>query len=139
MIQYWRFCHRVAITDGRAIDGGELLATEDADGDERRQRFAGSRITPYGDWFEESPSLLAHIRALRMRHHSAGGVGVGERLIRTPEACLFTGQPRQVLYRWARERRITRYGDPGAALWDPLELPGKGPSGAPAKAPPRRA
>lgn len=40
------------------------------------------------------------------------------RLADTEAACLYTGRPREVLYRWAREGRVDRYGTRTARLWD---------------------
>lgn len=59
------------------------------------------------------------------------------RLADTEAACLYTGRPRDVLYRWARERRITRYGSPERRLWDLDELPVHIP-GRPLPEPPKR-
>ena len=44
------------------------------------------------------------------------------KLITTPEACLVTGRTREVLYRWAREGRISRHGTRERRLWDYREL-----------------
>lgn len=51
--------------------------------------------------------------------------GRNRRLVDTEAAEHWTGRPREVLYRWAREGRITRYGKraPMAARWDLNELP----------------
>lgn len=59
------------------------------------------------------------------------------RLADTEAACLYTGRPREVLYRWARERRIRRHGTRVARLWDLDVLPPAVP-GEPLPKPPRK-
>ena len=124
MINYYRFCCRIRIADAGAeeMPGGEFLATEDGHAEDRRRQFADTRCSPFSDWFEESPALLAHIRAL-----ATGRVpDVRARLVETDAACLMTGRTRQDLYAMARAgkltRHATRYGARKRALWDPLEL-----------------
>jgi len=146
MIYYVRTCCRIKIgytTDLERrmteLSPDELLATESGGRDLERRRhdqFAAYRIR--GEWFRDSPALAAHIRGLQVRHHTTETDTPGERFIDTAAACLYTGRARQVLYRWSSEGRITRYGPPGTALWDILELPGKGRDGKPGPTPPRR-
>lgn len=143
-VYYIRTCCRIKIgyttnLDGRMTDlsPDELLATEPGDRAleaARHRQFAASRVR--GEWFTSSPALLAHIRALRSKHHSAVTANPGERFIDTAAATIYTGRRRQVLYRWASEGRITRYGSPGQALWDVFELPVKGADGRPGPPPP---
>lgn len=46
------------------------------------------------------------------------------RLAATDAAVLYTGRPREVLYRWRREGRIADHRDArGRPLWDLTELP----------------
>lgn len=137
MILYARFCCLISITDDVAPDGSDVIATEDGAASARRLRFTSARVTPDGPWFRETPALAGHLRALRMRHHTADADAPGERLIDTAAACVYTGRARQVLYRWAREGRITRYGDAGTALWDVFELPAARRDGSTAT-PPRK-
>lgn len=119
----------------------ELLATERGDRDTealRHRQFAPYRVR--GEWFRDCPALRAHVAAVKAGHHSAITDMPGERFIDTESALRWIGRPnRQTLYRWANEGRITRYGTPGAALWDILELPGRGRNGEPGPTPPRRA
>lgn len=145
MIYYARFCCRIAIghTGDDADDDGwdEILAVEPGGADayaRRLAQFAPYRLPGAGAWFSYSPALAAHVTGLRVGHHSTGGDGAGERFVDTAAACAYTGRARQVLYRWASEGRITRYGSSGTALWDVLELPGRGRDGKPGAAPPRR-
>lgn len=118
----------------------ELLATERGTRDTeqaRHRQFQAYRVR--GEWFRDCPALRAHVAAVKAGHHSAATDMPGERFIDTETALKWTGRPnRQTLYRWASEGRITRYGTPGAALWDILELPGKGHGGAPGPPPPRK-
>ncbi|SOE25630.1 hypothetical protein SAMN05442782_2373 [Streptomyces sp. OK228] len=59
-------------------------------------------------------------------------------LAETEAAELHTGRPRGVLYRWAREGRVTRHrGRHGRTLWDLEELPTHIP-GQPLPEPPKR-
>lgn len=135
MIQYYRFCCKIRIADERApeMPGAELLAAEDRNIDDVRVRFADARDSPFSDWYSESPALRAHILALKIGHHSAETGNPGERFITTASALVYTGRDRQVLYRWEKEGRITRYGSspPGRALWDVFELPAAPRSGDP--------
>lgn len=123
MVNYYRFCCRIRIADEYAdeVPGGEFLAVEEYDIRERHRQFADARLNEFSDWFHETPALMAHIRAITMGRSDARG-----RLVDTEAACLYTGKPRQTLYRWARENRITRYGTPEKAMWDVLELPTAG-------------
>lgn len=144
MIYYVRSCCRIIIghadADAPAVaPGDELLATESGGADTLARRHA--QFAPYrgpGGWFRDSPALAAHIVGLRHGHHSTDGDMPGERFVDTAAACAYTGRARQVLYRWASEGRITRYGSAGTALWDVFELPGRGRDGRPGAAPPRR-
>ncbi|GGR51854.1 hypothetical protein GCM10010282_50990 [Streptomyces roseolus] len=104
----------------------EVLATEAGTRETewaRHRQFESARVR--GEWFEQSPALMAHIRALKIRHHSADTDNPGERFIPTASAVAWTGRSRQVLYRWANEGRITRYGTAAHALWDVFELPAR--------------
>lgn len=106
--------------------GAELEATEWGTSETERMRhrqFAADRVV--FDWFEYSPAIRAHIVGLRVRHHTTDTDNPGERMIPTASAVAYTGRERQVLYRWAREGRITRYGTEREALWDILQLPRK--------------
>lgn len=146
VVYYIRTCCRIKIgytkNLGRRmmeLTPDEVLATEVGTRETewvRHRQFAASNIR--GEWFEQSPALMAHIRALQVRHHSAETDNPGERFITTASAITWTGRSRQVLYRWASEGRITRYGTPGQALWDVFELPARR-SGSAAPPPPRRA
>lgn len=140
MIQYYKFCCKIRIADETAPDmpGAELVAAEDGDVDDARARFAGARDGAFSDWFDETPALAAHIKALRLRHHSADTGNPGERMISTALAVAWTGRERQVLYRWEREGRITRYGPANEAFWDIFELPARGPGGPAGPPPPVR-
>lgn len=60
------------------------------------------------------------------------------RLIDTEAACLHTGRSREVLYRWAREGRVRRFGSRAARLWDLDELPGRLPGQFTPEPPERR-
>jgi hypothetical protein len=145
-IYYVRTCCRIKIgftTDltrrMKALSPDELLATEPGTPSVERKRhdqFAEYRVR--GEWFKESPALAAHIEALRRRHHTAVTDSIGERLISTASAQSWTGRSRQVLYRWAKEGRITRYGTPQEALWDVFELPVKRADGKLPDPPPKR-
>lgn len=144
VVYYIRTCCRIKI--GHTIDltrrmaelsPDEILATEPGDRElerARHQQFAAYRVR--GEWFRDSPALAAHIRGVKMRHHSTGTPG--ERFVDTAAAMVYTGRQRQILYRWAAEGRITRYGPPKVALWDLFELPVRGPDGKPASPPPRK-
>lgn len=127
---------RIVDDEADEFPGCEQLAAEEADIEERRQRFASARESPFSDWFRETPALAAHIRAVRIGHHTVDVVA--ERLITTASAIAFTGRTRQVLYRWAKEGRVTRYGDESLALWDPIELPGKRAAGTYGPPPPKK-
>jgi hypothetical protein len=123
----------------RELGPDELLATEQGTPSVERKRhdqFSEYRIR--GEWFRESPALAAHIMALKARHHSADTGFAGERMINTASAQAWTGRDRQVLYRWAREGRITRYGTPQEALWDIFELPARRADGKLPDPPPKR-
>ena len=136
MIYYSKFCCLIRIAETYRL-GDELLATDDkGDIQAIRSRFRDAHDSV--DWYRETPDLAAHIMALRMRHHSADSSNSGERLIPTASAMIYTGRDRQVLYRWAREGRITRYGTPSSALWDILELPARLTGGQAAPPPPIR-
>jgi hypothetical protein len=98
----------------------------EGDADAMRARFADARVSPYSDWFAETPALAAHLRAVGMGH-------TGNRLVDTQAACVYTGAVPATLYRWAREGRLTRHKRGHATLWDIFELPTQG-----AGPPPRR-
>lgn len=63
-----------------------------------------------------------------------------EQLVDTEVAVAWTGRPRETLYRWAREQRITRHGDssPRGARWNLAELPRAVPGVNLPDAPPRK-
>ncbi|MFE6222992.1 helix-turn-helix transcriptional regulator [Streptomyces sp. NPDC057854] len=137
-ISYYRFCCRIRIADADAeeVPGGEWLAIEVGDIRERHEQFADARLNPFSDWFNETPALLAHVRALQTDRSS----DVRRRLVDTEAAVLYTGRDRQTLYRWAREGRITRHKVGGAGrrvMWDVLELPPSG-SGRPPQGPAKK-
>jgi hypothetical protein len=135
MIYYSRFCCMIRISGALPVDD-EILAREDAHPDDVRARFRDAHDR--GEWYRETPALAAHLMALRIRHHSAETSNPGERLVPTASAMAYTGRQRQTLYRWSSEGRITRYGTPGEALWDVLELPPARPDGTSAPPPPRK-
>lgn len=60
------------------------------------------------------------------------------RLVDTEAAELHTGRPRDVLYRWAREGRLTRHGTREARRWDLEELGPAHIPGQPLPEPPKR-
>lgn len=136
VVYYLRFCCLVkigtttSIADRlKVIPHHELLATEPGSYDlerERHQQFA--HLRDVGEWFQAGPDLHAHIRTLQ---------GVKPILVDTEAAAAHAGRPITVIYRWASEGRITRYGGRGkrGALWDIREIPswteGKGPKPAP--------
>lgn len=124
MINYYRFCCRIRIADEYAdeVPGGEFLAVEDGRASDRREQFADARLNEISDWFQETPALLAHIRALQ-----TGRVpDVRPRLVDTEAACLFTGRSRQDLYGLrARGKLTAHWGNWGSGprrAWDILEL-----------------
>lgn len=134
MIHYSRHCCLVRISDTPPEDPSfEPLGTQEGDMEAMRVRFADAHAG--GDWYRETPALSAHIKAVCMGHHTTGEFFPTQRFIPTAIAIVWTGRERQVLYRWAREGRITRYGDASQALWDVFELPVKGSSGPPPKGP----
>lgn len=145
VVYYIRFCCRIKIGFTKnlrecmyQLPPDEVLATEVGTRDtewKRHRQFEGARIR--GEWFSQSPALLAHVRALKVKHHSAATDNPGERFIPTASAMKWTGRSRQVLYRWANEGRITRYGTEKQALWDIFELPARAAHG-PAPAPPAK-
>jgi hypothetical protein len=132
LIQYYRFCCKIRIADEKApeVPGATLIAAEEGDVADIHARFADARDGHFSDWFNETPALKAHVMAVRVRHFSAETSNLGERLIPTASAILYTGRDRQVLYRWEREGRITRYGTAREALWDVFELPARRNDGA---------
>ncbi len=130
MIHYYRLCHLVCITvarpEGPERPPGEWLASEAVPLVEAWNRFADSAAVGIGPgWFSETPALAAHLRALGMGHS-------GSRLVDTEAACLYSGRTPEVLYRWAREGRLTRHKRGRRTEWDVLELPAAG-SGPPPK------
>lgn len=146
-IFYALACHRIMIglTDDlpgimATLAPDEILCTEPGDSarlELRRRQFA--RYAVSGGWFRDCPAIRAHVTAVRAGHHSAASDTPGERFVDTEAALRWVGRPnRQTLYRWASEGRITRYGTPGAALWDILELPARRADGTPAPPPPKR-
>lgn len=135
-ISYYRFCCRIRIADADAeeVPGGEWLAIEVGDLRERQEQFAEARVNEFSDWFNETPALLAHVRALQTDR----GPDVRSRLVDTEAACVYTGRDRQTLYRWRREGRLTGYHlDAGLVRvgWDVLELPVKGAGPPPVRCP----
>lgn len=126
-ISYYRFCCRIRIADELAdeVPGGEFLAIEVGDLRDIHEQFAAVRLNEFSDWFEETPVLMAHIRALQ----NDWGTDVRPRLVDTAAAVLYTGYTRQHLYRLAAEGRLTPYwrnvGRGQARAWDVLELPPK--------------
>lgn len=139
VVYYLRFCCRVKIGTTTnlskrlpSIPHDQLLAVEPGGLWKERRRhaqFAAERITKSSEWFNPSPALMAHTKALKS--------GVGElkvRLISTRDAVLYTGRDRQTLYRWAKEGRITKH-DGYANPWDVWELPQHSP-GEPIPLPP---
>lgn len=54
----------------------------------------------------------------------------------TEAACRYTGRKPEVLYRWAREGRIRRYGTRQCRLWDLTEMTAHVP-GQPLPKPPK--
>ncbi len=130
MIHYYRLCHLVCITaagpDSSERPPGEHVATEDAALPDVLPRFAEHAAGGAGPgWFRESPALAARIRALGMGHS-------GSRLVDTEAACLYSGVRPEVLYRWAREGRLTRHKRGRRTEWDVFELPTPG-AGPPPK------
>ncbi len=133
-IYYLRNCCRIAIRYSSNLDDpphpaghDELLATEEGsvqDCLDRHTRFGEAHVRD--GWYRQSPALMAHITALQAGHRSLDIDLPGERFLSTADAMKWTGRTRQALYRWAREGRITRYGDERQALWDVIELPEKG-------------
>lgn len=127
MINYYRFCCRIRIADEYAdeVPGGEFLAVEDGDAKGMRERFADTRVNRFSDWFEESPALLAHIAAVTRGDDRP----LKARLVSTEDAMHYTGKPRQTLYRWLNEGKLTGYWHdfgPGTGglkrAWDGVEL-----------------
>lgn len=146
VIVYALTCCRVSIVHTEDVEGtvrrlspDRVLTTEPGTSETERMRhrqFEGDRIR--GEWFTYSPALAAHVVALRAGHRTAVTGNPGERMIDTASAIAWTGRDRQVLYRWAKEGRITRYGTPSRALWDVFQLPPKLPNGGASPPPPRR-
>lgn len=104
------------------MPGGEYLAVEYGDVRERHEDFADARINEFSDWFNETPALLAHIRALQTDRDP----DIRARLVDTEAACTFTGRDNQTIYRWARTGLLTRHwirrGESPKRGWDILEL-----------------
>ncbi len=123
MINYYRFCCRIRIADEYAdeVPGGEFLAVEDGRASERREQFAGARVSPDSDWFAETPALLAHVRALQI-----GAPVLSARLVDTEAAMIYTKRTKQDLYALRKRGRLTQYrrrqGSSYRAAWDVLEL-----------------
>jgi hypothetical protein len=124
LINYYRFCCKIRIADEYAdeVPGGEFLAVEDGRASEARERFADTRVNDVSDWFEESPALLAHVRALQ----TGRTPDVRARLVDTEAAMIYTKRTKQDLYALRRRGRLTQYGDRKGsqyrAMWDVLEL-----------------
>lgn len=140
-VYYVRFCCRVKIgyTTGEvqrrlsAIPHHELLAIEkggiDLEGYRHRQ-FA--HLRDVGEWFEYGPELQAHVARLR---------GASPILVDTEAAAAYAGRDIAVIYRWASEGRLTRYGGrgKGGAKWDIRQIPEwKEDSGRPRPSPPKK-
>lgn len=125
VVYYVRFCCRVKIgTAGdlekrlQAIPHDEVLATEPGSYQTehaRHREFEEYRLA--GEWFEYGSRLKTHIKTLN---------GQPPILVSTDLAATHIGRDSDVIYRWAREGRITRHGgtDPDSARWDLRELPG---------------
>lgn len=124
MINYYRFCCKIRIADEYAseVPGGEFLAVEDGRATDARARFAGTRVSEFSDWFEESPALLAHVRALQ----TGRSPEVRARLVDTEAAMIYAGRTKQDLYALRKRGRLTQYrerkGSQYRAMWDVLEL-----------------
>lgn len=124
MINYYRFCCRIRIADEYAeeVPGGEFLAVENGSATDRRNQFAATRVSPFSDWFGESPALLAHVRALQ----TGRGDDLARRLVDTEAARLMTGHTKQGLYALVQRGKLTRYsrrvGAQERSAWDVLEL-----------------
>jgi hypothetical protein len=138
VVYYIRFCCRVKIGYTSNIKNRlkdvpchELLAVEPGgravEGD-RHQQFA--RLHDVGEWFHYGPELQAHVRTLR---------GEPPILVDTETAAHHAGREITVIYRWANEGRLTRYGGRGrnGARWDLRQIPAwSRDSGRPMPAPP---
>lgn len=124
MINYYRFCCRIRIADEYAeeVPGGEFLAVENGSATDRREQFGASRVSPFSDWFGETPALLAHVRALQ----TGRGDDLDRRLVDTEAAKLYTKRTKQDLYGLAARGRLTKYsrrlGASYRTMWDVLEL-----------------
>lgn len=124
VVYYLRFCCRVSIgfTDDlaearRSVPHHEVLAIEPGGRlveSERHARFADLRDV--GEWFKYGPALKSYVLELR---------GAGPMLADTEVAVEWSGRDRSVIYRWASEGRLTRYGGTGkaGARWDLREIP----------------
>lgn len=141
VVYYLRFCCRVKIgftgdlkKRRQDIPHHEVLAIEPGGRlmeSNRHAQFADLR--DIGEWFMYGPALKAHIKELQ---------GAGPMLADTEAAARWSGCEAQVIYRWAFEGRLTRYGGTGKskARWDLREVPqwdGPG-SGRPAPGPPKK-
>lgn len=144
-VHYYKFCCRIRIVfvqHGSSPPGpyDELVAAEPVPAhvsgewkaEQRHEQFAEAAVGK--GWFTLTPALKAHLRALQTTARP-----LKSRLVDTAAAVLYTGRDRQVLYRWAKEGRVTRYysgtGTGTRVMWDVWELP-PGVKGKPLPPPP---
>jgi hypothetical protein len=124
LIYYLRFCCRVKIGRTRnlatrleSLPHHEVLATESGGPsvEAGRHRQFGA-LHDMGEWFTYGPELQAHVRTLQ---------GASPILADTEAAARWSGRDIGVIYRWANEGRLTRYGGrgKGGSRWDLREIP----------------
>jgi hypothetical protein len=141
VVYYIQFCCMVKIGFSTNLPGRlevlphhKVLATEDGGyvlEQKRHKQF--EELRDVGEWFHYGPALKSHVKTLQ---------GQAPILVDTEAAAFHAGREESIIYRWASEGRLTRYGGRGrgGSKWDLREIPqwsGPG-SGKPQPGPPKK-